>query len=254
MKRLEGKVIVLAGSGAIGGACARRYASEGATVVIGDRNEDVAAASAEEVKAAGGRAVSQHLDGTDAESIQSLVDRAVADFGGIDGFHANYASFADGTISVDVLDLPMETWDEEMTVDARGFVLCTKAAVPALLDRGGGAMLYTSSGSAYETAPIRAAYSMAKASIHALMRHVATRFGPQNIRANVIAPGLVMHPRLEKKFDEATKKAFMRSNMFKDRLGEPDDIAAMAAFLMSSDAKYVTAQVMCVDGGATARA
>ncbi len=254
MKRLEGKVIVLAGSGAIGGACARRYANEGAAVVIGDRNEDVAAASAEEIVAAGGRAVSQHLDGTNAESIQALVDRAVRDFGGIDGFHANFASFADGTISVDVLDLPMEIWDEEMAVDARGFVLCTKAAIPALLDRGGGAMLYTSSGSAYETAPIRAAYSMAKASIHALMRHVATRFGPQNIRANVVAPGLVMHPRLEKKFDEATKKSFMRSNMFKDRLGEPDDIAAMAAFLMSPDAKYVTAQVMCVDGGATARA
>ncbi|MCB2049206.1 MAG: SDR family oxidoreductase [Novosphingobium sp.] len=254
MKRLEGKVIVLAGSGAIGGACARRFASEGATVVVGDRNEDVAAASAEELNAAGGRAVSQHLDGTSAESIQSLVDRAVTDFGGIDGFHANYASFVDGTISVDVLQLPMETWDEEMEVDARGFVLCTKAAIPALLARGGGSMVYTSSGAAYEVAPIRVAYSMAKASILALMRHVATRFGPQNIRANVIAPGLVMHPRLEKKFDEATKKAFMRSNMFKDRLGEPDDIAAMAAFLMSPDARYVTAQVMCVDGGATSRA
>lgn len=199
-------------------------------------------------------AVSQHLDGTSAELIQSLVDRAVTDFGGIDAFHANYASFVDGTISVDVLDLPMETWDEEMEVDARGFVLCTKAAVPELLKRGGGAMLYTSSGAAYEVAPIRVAYSMAKASILALMRHVATRFGPQNIRANVIAPGLILHPRLEKKFDEATKKAFMRSNMFKDRLGEPDDIAAMAAFLMSGDAKYVTAQVMCVDGGATSRA
>ena len=254
MKRLEGKVIVLAGSGAIGGACARRFASEGATVVVGDRNEDVAAASAEELNAAGGRAVSQQLDGTSAESIQSLVDRAVTDFGGIDGFHANYASFVDGTISVDVLQLPMETWDEEMEVDARGFVLCTKAAIPALLARGGGSMVYTSSGAAYEVAPIRVAYSMAKASILALMRHVATRFGPQNIRANVIAPGLVMHPRLEKKFDEATKKAFMRSNMFKDRLGEPDDIAAMAAFLMSPDARYVTAQVMCVDGGATSRA
>ena len=254
MKRLDGKVIVLAGSGAIGGACARRYASEGATVVIGDRNADVAAASAEELAAAGGKAVSQHLDGTSAESIQSLVDRAVTDFGGIDCFHANYASFVDGTISVDVIDLPMELWDEEMEVDARGFVLCTKAAIPELLKRGGGAMLYTSSGAAYEVAPIRVAYSMAKASILALMRHVATRFGPQNIRANVIAPGLVMHPRLEKKFDEATKKAFMRSNMFKDRLGEPDDIAAMAAFLMSPDARYVTAQVMCVDGGATSRA
>jgi NAD(P)-dependent dehydrogenase (short-subunit alcohol dehydrogenase family) len=254
MKRLENKVIVLAGSGAIGGACARRYASEGASLVIGDRNEDVAQASAAEVVAAGGRAFAQHLDGTDEGSIRELVARAVAEFGGIDGFHANYASFADGTISVDVLELPMEIWDEEMAVDARGFVLCTKAAIPELLKRGGGSMLYTSSGAAYEVASIRAAYSMAKASIHALMRHVATRFGPQNIRANVIAPGLIMHPRLEKKFDEATKKYFMRSNMFKDRLGEPDDIAAMAAFLMSNDAKYVTAQVMCVDGGATSRA
>lgn len=254
MNRLEGKVIVLAGSGAIGGACARRYASEGAAVVIGDRNEEAATSVAEEIRASGGRAIGQQLDGTSEASIRSLVERAVSEFGGIDGFHANFASFADGTISVDVLDLPMETWDEEMTVDARGFVLCTKVAVPELLKRGGGAMLYTSSGSAYEVAPIRVAYSMAKAAIHSLMRHVATRFGPENIRANVIAPGLILHPRLEKKFDEATKKAFMRSNMFKDRLGEPADIAAMAAFLMSPDAKYVTGQVMCVDGGATSRA
>ena len=103
MKRLEGKVIVLAGSGAIGGACARRFASEGATVVVGDRNEDVAAASAEELNAAGGRAVSQHLDGTSAESIQSLVDRAVTDFGGIDGFSAILALFPEQNAVIVVL-------------------------------------------------------------------------------------------------------------------------------------------------------
>lgn len=254
MKRFEGKAIVLAGSGAIGGACARRYASEGASVLLGDRNLESATSVAEDICASGGTAIGVELDGTNEDSIAAAVARAESEFGGIDGFHANFASFADGTISVDVLDLPMETYDEEMNVDARGFVLCTKHAVPALLKRGGGAMLYTSSGAAYESAPIRAAYSMAKASIHALMRHVATRFGPQNIRANVVSPGLIMHPRLEKKFSEETKAAFRRSNMFKDRLGEPADIAAMAAFLLSEDAKYVTAQVMCVDGGATYRA
>ncbi len=253
MRRLENKVIVLAGSGAIGGACARRYASEGASVVIGDKNPEAALAVAEEIRASGGSAVGTELDGTSEESIAALVALAIAEYGGIDGFHANFASFADGTISVDILDLPMETYDEEMTVDARGFLLCSKHAIPELQKRGGGAMLYTSSGAAYEVAPIRVAYSMAKAAIHALMRHVATRFGPENIRANVIAPGLIMHPRLDKKFSDETKRKFMRSNMFKDRLGEPNDIAAMAAMLLSDDAKYVTGQIIAVDGGATSR-
>lgn len=253
MKRLENKVIVLAGSGAIGGACARRYASEGASVVIGDKNPDAALAVAEEIRAGGGSAVGIELDGTNEDSIAALVALAISEYGGIDGFHANFASFADGTISVDILDLPMETYDEEMTVDARGFLLCSKHAIPELQKRGGGAMLYTSSGAAYETAPIRVAYSMAKAAIHALMRHVAVRFGPENIRANVIAPGLIMHPRLDKKFSDETKRSFMRSNMFKDRLGEPNDIAAMAAMLMSDDANYVTGQIIAVDGGATSR-
>lgn len=253
MKRLENKVIVLAGSGAIGGACARRYASEGASVVIGDKNPEAALAVAEEIRASGGSAIGTQLDGTSEESIAALVALAVSEYGGIDGFHANFASFADGTISVDILDLPMETYDEEMEVDARGFLLCSKYAIPELQKRGGGAMLYTSSGAAYEVAPIRVAYSMAKAAIHALMRHVATRFGPENIRANVIAPGLIMHPRLDKKFSDETKRKFMRSNMFKDRLGEPNDIAAMAAMLLSDDAKYVTGQIIAVDGGATSR-
>jgi len=253
MKRLENKVIVLAGSGAIGGACARRYASEGASVVIGDKNPEAALAVAEEIRAGGGSAVGIELDGTSEESIAALIALAVSEYGGIDGFHANFASFADGTISVDILDLPMDVYDEEMTVDARGFLLCSKYAIPELQKRGGGAMLYTSSGAAYEAAPIRVAYSMAKAAIHALMRHVAKRFGPENIRANVIAPGVVMHPRLEKKFSEETKRAFMRGNMMKDRLGEPNDIAAMAALLLSDEAKYITGQVIAVDAGTTFR-
>ena len=193
------------------------------------------------------------LDGTDEASIAAMVSRAVSEFGGIDGLHANFASFADGTVNVDVLEMPLEAYDEEMRVDARGFVLCSRHVIPELRKRGGGSIVYMSSAAAYIPAPVRLAYSMAKSAILSLTRHVAARFGPENIRANAIAPGLIIHPRLDASLTDEQKEFFRKQSLFGDRLGRPEDIAAMASFLLSEDGAFVTGQVMCVDGGATCR-
>src|SRR3954463_3137866 len=118
--RLRGKVIVVAGAGGIGSGLARRYAAEGAAVVVGDLDEYGARMLAEEIIAAGGQALGTQLDGGDDASIKALVGLAVTNFGGLDGFHANYASFKDGENGEDILGLPLDVYDEVMHVNARG--------------------------------------------------------------------------------------------------------------------------------------
>lgn len=252
MDRLRGKVILLAGGGQIGGALARRYASEGASVVIGDIDSAGAARLAEEIGEAGGTAVSCELDGRDEASVAASFDLARREFGGIDGMHANFATFADGAQNEDVLTLPMETYDEVMRINARGFVLCTRHAVPAILERGGGSIVYTSSGAAHQGDPSRAAYSMSKAAVNALMRHVASRFGPEGIRANAIAPGVVIYPSIAHHL-EGDGGAYFLSKMPIKHFADPEDIAGTAAMLMSEDARYITGQVISVDGGGSMR-
>jgi NAD(P)-dependent dehydrogenase (short-subunit alcohol dehydrogenase family) len=252
--RLKSKVIVVAGAGGIGDGLAHRYAQEGACVVIGDIDGDVAEKAAKEIVTAGGNAIGITLDGADDPSIKSAVDLAITEFGGLDGFHANFASFKDGASEADVLDMPMEIYDEVMRVNARGFVLCTRHAVPAMIKRGGGAMVYTSSGAAYVGETVRLAYGMSKTAGHALMRHVAQKFGPQGIRANVIAPGVITHARFDAVMPKELVESFKRNTPIKSRLGIPNDIAAVGALLMSDDGGYITGQVISVDGGKTMRA
>ena len=175
--RLAGKVIVVAGGGGIGGGLARRYAAEGAAVVLGDVDPATVEAQVGEITAAGGTAIGTALDGADEGSVKAAVALAVSRFGGLDGFHANFASFKDGESGEDILGLPMEAFDEVMRVNARGFVLCTRAALPEMLRRGGGSMVYTTSGAAFMGETVRLAYAMSKLSVHALVRHVANRFG-----------------------------------------------------------------------------
>ncbi|MET0250584.1 MAG: SDR family NAD(P)-dependent oxidoreductase [Novosphingobium sp.] len=252
MRRLEGKVIVVAGAGGIGDELARRYAAEGAAVVLGDRDPAAAEAAAAQIAASGGTAVATALDGADDESVRALVALAVSRFGGLDGFHANYASFADGQSGADIVGLPLAAFDEVMDTNARGFVLCTRHAVPAMLERGGGSIVYTTSGAAFIGEPVRAAYAMSKVAVHALVRHVARRFGPQGIRANAIAPGVIAHARFDAVMPADVVET-MLARIPVGRLGRPQDIAAMGALLMADEGSFITGQVLSVDGGASMR-
>lgn len=252
MDRLRGKVIVVAGAGGIGGGLARRYAAEGAAVVLGDVDTESVEATVAEIAAAGGTALGTRLDGAEEVSVNAAVALAVERFGGLDGFHANFASFRDGESGADVLGLPMDAFDEVMRVNARGFVHCARAAIPEMLKRGGGSLIFTTSGAAFMGEPLRLAYAMSKVSAHALVRHVANRFGAEGIRANAIAPGVVSHARFEAVMAPDTVAA-MASRIPVGRLGRPEDIAAMGALLMSDEGSFITGQVLSVDGGNSMR-
>jgi NAD(P)-dependent dehydrogenase (short-subunit alcohol dehydrogenase family) len=253
MRGLKGKVAIVAGGATgIGAATAIRLAEEGVTVVIGDINQDAAEAVASEIRATGGSASSVRFDISDDDSVRNLIAVTVAAHGGFDAIHVNAANLALCAEDSDAVDLPLEIFDQTIAINLRGHLLCTRHAVPELLKRGGGAIVYTSSGAAYVGEPVRVSYAISKSGINALMRHVASRWGKQGIRSNAIAPGMVLTEGALEHMTEEIRAGLLLAGR-STRLGLPDDIAAMAVYLMSDDGIWINGQVISVDGGITMR-
>ncbi|MBK6719168.1 MAG: SDR family oxidoreductase [Sphingomonadales bacterium] len=251
MRGLSGKVGIVAGGGrGIGAATARRLANEGAHVVIGDLMGDWAKEVADGIRSDGGNAVGMDLDGTSAESQSAIVAFAHEQFGGLDFYHSNLAGGTEG--DVDALNCPVEVLEKSFAINTKSHFLATQAALPRIIERGGGAMIYTSSGAATGGAPWQVAYPMTKNAIHALARHVASKFGKQGIRANVICPGLVLTEAVKQHLtDEYVERGLKAIPHM--RLGQPEDIAAAVTFLASDDGAWVNGQVWHVNGGAQMR-
>lgn len=251
MRGLAGKVGIVAGGGrGIGAATARRLGEEGASVVIGDIVEEWADETATMIREAGGKAVGAHLDGTQAASQAALVAKALEEFGALDFYHSNLAGGTQGDI--DILNCSEEVLDRSFAINAKSHFLASQAALPVMIERGGGAMIYTSSGAAISGSPLQVAYPMTKNTIHALVRHVARKFGKQGIRANGICPGVVLTEAVaEHLTDEYV--ASMLASLPHRRLGHPDDIASAVAFLASDDSAWVNGQVWHVNGGSLLR-
>lgn len=253
MKGLDGKVIVVAGGGSgIGAASARRLAQEGASVVVGDIAPAAAEAVAAQITGEGGRAVAAVFDMADEASIKNLIDTAVRSYGGLDGLHANAADLGVIHQDGDVLEVPLAVFDRTIDINLRGHLLCTRHALPELLKRGGGAIVYTSSASAFIGEPSRVAYGISKSGLNALMRHVASRWGREGIRANAVAPGLVPTEKTRDSIPEQFIRFALDSGR-SPRLGEPEDIAALVTLLLSADGAWINGQVISIDGGATLR-
>lgn len=253
MRRLEGKVLIVAGGGSgIGAAVAQRLAREGAAVIVGDLNAAAAEAVAASIVASGGRASGIGCDIADEAAANALVAAAVRDYGGLDGIHVNAADMQAIRSDGDALQLDLAVFDRTLAVNLRGHLLCTRAALPELLKHGGGAIVYTSSGAADMGEPTRLSYAVSKSGLHALMRHVASRWGKQGVRANAVAPGLVITEQLREHFPENLRQATLAITR-SPRLGASEDIAAMVAMLMSADGEWINGQVIGVDGGAMFR-
>ncbi len=258
MRGLEGKTIVVAGGGhtpgrpALGAAGAERLAEEGANVVVGDVSAEGAERTVAAIAAAGGVAVAHVFDAADEASVASLVDRAVQTFGGLHGVHFNAMDMSAGTLGVDsehdVVTLPLDVWQRTIDVGLSGLVLMARHAIPHLVAAGGGGIVATSSGAAYAGEPIRVAYAAVKSAIPAVLRHIASAYGRQGIRANAILPGPV-HSADE--LDAMPQAALDRlSRMGRSgRFGQPSDIGNMVCFLLSDDGAWVNGQNISVCGG-----
>jgi NAD(P)-dependent dehydrogenase (short-subunit alcohol dehydrogenase family) len=255
MRGLKDKVVVMAGgAGGIGTATSTRLAEEGAKVVVGDVNESAAKEVADRIVANGGTAMAVPFDVADDRSVAALIGAAVDAFGGVDRCHANAADLSVPVImgDTDALDIDLDIWDRTLAVNLRGFLLCTRHVVPELLKRGGGAIVYTSSAASFVGEPSRPAYASAKSGVNALMRHVASKYGKQRIRANAIAPGLVVSDQMSEVIPKDMQERTLKGTR-SWRLGHPRDIAAMVAFLLSDDGEWINGQVISVDGGVTLR-
>lgn len=253
MQRLQNKVAIVAGGGAgIGAVTARHLTQEGATVVIADLDGERAQSLAASLRAEGAQALGVQCDISDDASVAALVKTAVDRFGGLDLMHVNAADMRALLEDTNVLEVPLEIFDRTMAVNLRGHFLCTRHAVPALLNRGGGAIIYMSSAAAYMGEPERVCYGISKSGVLALMRHVASAWGKQGVRANVIAPGLVITDDNRQGMSEAFQSQVL-ANTRSPRLGIPEDISGAVVYLASRDGEWINGQVLGVDGGVLLR-
>lgn len=252
MRGLDGKVVLIAGAGGgLGAAAAERLAREGARLVVGDLFLEGAEACAGRIRAAGGEALAVAYDQADEASIAALVQAAVTKFGKLDCVLANAADMQAILQDGDLLNCAVDVFDRSIHVDMRGYFLIAQHAMPHLV-QSRGVIVFTSSAAAVVGEPERVAYAMAKAGVNALMRHIASRWGKDGVRANSILPGFVFTEKTRDYLPEEFREMAIRMTR-STRLGEPADIAAMVAMLFSEDGDWINGQSLSVDGGTTMR-
>jgi NAD(P)-dependent dehydrogenase (short-subunit alcohol dehydrogenase family) len=248
MGPLEGKVaIVTGGAGGIGSGTCRLLAGQGASVVVADIPDTKPSQLAEELVASGHQALGVEVDISDEAQVEAMIRAAVHAFGRIDGLHANAAATYlvqnDGLLS----DVSRAVFEEAFQVNVLGTWLCCKHVIPVMIDGGGGSIVATSSIAATHADVERTSYGVTKAAIAQLMRTVAAQFGKQGIRANTILPGLIIHPATALLPDEY--KQLILDNVATPRLGTPESIGSLVAYLFSDDARFLQGQEIRVDGG-----
>lgn len=255
MFSLINKVAIVTGAASgIGRASAMRMAELGAAVTVADINFERAQLVVEEIRALGGQAIAIGVDVAEESQMQAMVDATVEAFGGLDILHNNAADVRPETYGRDLLvaDMDVALWDSFMAINLRSVMLGCKWAIPRMLQRGGGAIINTSSMAADAGQDSTVAYGVSKAGVNALTQYVATQYGKQGIRCNAIAPGYTLTPA-----GRAAPQAFLdvyHRNTLTPWLGEPEDLANVAAFLASDASRYITGQIIAVDGGITAHA
>jgi NAD(P)-dependent dehydrogenase (short-subunit alcohol dehydrogenase family) len=249
MALLDGKVGIVTGAGSgIGRATAERLAREGARIVVADINEGTARETVELITAAGGDARAQWADVSDESAVAAMCQAAVDAFGRLDLLHSNAADVGIVPRDLDVITMEVDVWDRTMAVNLRGALLGAKHSLPHMLAGGGGAIVNTSSDAGQMGDLSRVAYGASKAGIDSLTRYIATIYGKQNVRCNAVSPGVVATPALTANVPADQIEMFERSTVT-PTLGKPEDIAGVVAFLLSDEARFITGQVINVDGG-----
>lgn len=255
MGRFEAKVAIVTGAGSgIGRATAVLLASEGAAVCVADVDGDAAGQVVAEITATGGTARTEIVDVSDPSAVEQMVAATVAAFGGLDVLHNNAAAIGLNRVDQDIVTMDLDTWERVLAVNLTGPMLGCRYAIPAMLERGGGAIVNTASAAAFYGSTSLAAYGTSKAGVVALTRYVATAYGARGIRCNAVAPGVVVARETQDALGGPMSDMLRRytTSHLVGRLGYPEEIAAAVAYLASDDAAFVTGETLRIDGGFTA--
>jgi len=262
MTDLKGKVAIVTGAASYhgddtlrqqgqGGAVAAKLAELGAAVVLADINGEAAERRAEGIRQAGGDAVAVETDVRDEAQVQRMVKTALDEFGRLDILHNNAAN-------LQYLFDPGDPQITEMTVEGYraihdtlvlGAMLGCKHAIPPMIETGGGSIICTTSISGEMGELNLTCYGSAKAAVNQIVRSVSAQFGKQGIRCNAIAPGLILSPPSLAIGEELIGEYIRHSDT--PYVGEPADTAELVAFLVSDAARYISGQVIRLDGGMT---
>jgi NAD(P)-dependent dehydrogenase (short-subunit alcohol dehydrogenase family) len=252
MSLFEGKVALVTGGGSgIGRATCLRFAEEGASVVVAEIDEKRGPAVADEIRGAGGRAIFVRTDVADETSVRQSVSRTAGEYGGIDILVNCAAVFV-----LKGIDATVEEWRKILDVNVMGTALMAKHVVPHLRKAGGGAIVNLGSISSFIAQPQFVTYNTTKTAILGLTRCLALDLAPDNIRVNAVCPGAVWTPivieltakeGMDRKAADASPQ-WGGAHMIK-RIADPREIANAILFLASSEASFVTAESLMVDGG-----
>lgn len=242
MARFAGQVVVVTGgANGIGAATSRRFAEEGATVLIADVDDLLGALVAEEIRTRWGSADHVHCDVSDAGDWAALRDRVESLGRGLHVLHSN--AFYERAAPAH--ELAQESWDAQIAVTLKGTYLGVATFAP-LLGATGGSVVITSSVHALVGLPGHPAYAAAKGGLSALTRQLATEYGPQ-VRVNAVVPGPI-ETRAWSAISDEDRARSARSTVL-GRLGRPEEVASVVTFLASSESSYVTGANVVVDGG-----
>ncbi|MFE6778539.1 SDR family NAD(P)-dependent oxidoreductase [Streptomyces sp. NPDC057702] len=245
MRRFEGYGVLITGAGrGIGAATARRFADEGAGVLVTDLDGARAEETAEAIRAAGGLAHGLACDVGDRTAVRAAVDHAVERFGSLDVLVNNaFSCLPDAPLFEDQSD---EDWERDLDVTLTGAFRCARAALPELAKAGGRGAIVSVGSVNGEQDFGNHAYSAAKAGLTSLTRTLAGHAAPRGVRVNLVAPGTVRTPVWAGREDALAQAS---ASYPLGRVGEPGDVAAAIAFLASRDAAWITGVTLPVDGG-----